>query len=160
MTKKKDYGKLSKGSKSKIASTLERLDKVGISVKKAKAMTDSELRKAFYSGKKKPKKASLEGFKRNIRQITFTQEHRKKSVNIVIAKYKKFGFKGAKLKQLEKDLTKVAGSSFISISEELQKLGYEKYDSYDQAEFLLKIPKDKYDTIPIEQRDILRDFGT
>jgi len=157
MTKKMDYGKLSKGSKSKIASTLERLDKVGISVKKAKAMSDTDLRKATGF---KGKKVSLEGFKRNIRQITFTQEHRKKSVNIVIAKYKKFGFKGAKLKQLEKDLTKTAGSSFISISDELQKLGYEKYDSYDQAEFLLKIPKDKYDTIPIEQQDILRDFGT
>ena len=154
---KKKYQELSVSSKSKIASTLERLDKIGITVKEAKRMTDTDLRKAIGF---KGKKASFEGFKRNVRQITFSQEHRKESANIVIKKYKKFGFKGVKLKQLEKDLTKTAGSSFISISEELQKLGYEKYKSYDQAEFLLKIPKSEYDTIPIEQQDILRDFGT
>jgi len=159
MTKKyKDYSALKESSKQKIASTLERLDKAGITVKQSKAMSDTDLKNAL--GITKMKKASLVGLRKNIKQIGLSQERRKESANIVVAKYKAFGFKGAKLKQLEKDLTKVAGSSFISISEELQKLGYEKYESYDQAEFLLKIPKDKYDTIPIEQQDILRDFGT
>lgn len=157
MTLKKKYSELSESSKSKIASTLERLDKAGITIKEAKAMSDADLRKGVGF---KGKKTSFEGFKRNVQQITFTQEHRKESANIVIAKYKKYGFKGRKLKELEKDLTKTAGSSFISISQELEKIGYDKDESYKAAELLLKIPKDKYDTIPAAEREILRDFGT
>lgn len=154
---KKKYAELSEGSKKKIAGVLKRLDKADITVKKAKAMTDSDLKKALGF---KGKKASFIGLRKNIKQITLTQVRRKESVDIVVKQYQKQGWKGVKLKGLQKDLTKTAGSSFISISNELQKLGYEKYDSYDQAEFLLKIPKSKYNTIPKDQRDILRDFGT
>ena len=120
-------------------------------------MSDADLRKGVGF---KGKKASFEGFKRNIRQITFTQEHRKGSANIVVAKYKSYGFKGAKLKQLEKDLTKTAGSSFISISQELEKIGFSKEMSYKRASFLLKIPKSKYNLIQQSERDILADYGT
>jgi len=159
-----EYKQLSKSSKAKISNTLERLDKAGITVKEAKALSDSDLKNAL--GITRMKKASLIGLRKNIRQITFSQEHRKESANIVIKKYKAFGFKGIKLKQLEKDLTKTAGSSFISISQELEKIGYTGKDkegknlSWKRAEFLLKIPKDKYDVIPQKERDILADFGT
>ena len=159
----KEYNELSKSSKSKIASALQRLDRAGITTKQAKEMSNTDLRKAIGF---KGKKTSFEGFKRNVYQITFSQEHRKESVKIGVGKYKQIGWKGIKLKQLEKDLTKTAGSSFISIADELEKIGYTELDkegkklSWKRAEFLLKIPKDEYSQIPIKEREILADYGT
>jgi len=155
--KRKKYSELSVSSREKLANTLSRLERRGITITEAKKMSNPQLRVALGF---KGKKASLLGLRRNIQQITFTETHKLGTVNIATTKFIKYGYGGKGLKLAKSRLIKTVGKTFDSISGEFIKEGMKTKEAHRRTREILALPKSKYSTkLTKKERDILSDYG-
>lgn len=150
----KPYSQLSKSSQERLGQFAKRLHTAGTTASKVKAMSDAEIRTTFQT-----KAKSLDTFRRLSRQLTKTKERREGSIKEALKPYIKFGFKGTRLKQVEKELVKTTGNTFTAIAQDLQdKKGLTKTQSYDRTRELLALPSDEYDALDDDEIGILEDY--
>ena len=154
----KKYSKLKLETRSRIASELEKVHKAGSTLPLAKRMTPSEYRTLIGS---KAKLKTIESYQRLLRQASATKERREGSITIALKSYKKFGFKGAGLEKIEKELVKVSGNTFSAISDDLQKEypNMDLKDIYKKTRELLAIPESEYDKLDQPEREIIERYG-
>lgn len=126
----KSYNQLNQNAKDKLANTLNRLERSGI---KINDYIEINKRSSNYGKFKvsnqqikndlafKGKLTSLEGLKRNIREVWLTKERKEGSVNINVDKAKRSGYIGKGLSQIKNRYRKTAGFNiFFDISEKVQ----------------------------------------
>jgi len=156
-TKTKKYVDLSSGSKKKLENTLERLERCGITIYESKKMSDTQLRQALGF---KGKKTSFDGLKRNINQLSLDMSRKQGSINLVLAKKVKQGYRGKGLKIQRGILVKTCGDTFTSIALDLEKAGLSKKESYIATRRILKVPKYLYPKqLNRKEREILGNYG-
>jgi len=157
---RKDFNQLAKSSKDKYSSILKRLHTSGITSKEALVMSNSELKKTIGF---KGKLSSLNGLKRNISAIKRDSTKKRDLPNYTLKSYKKFGYRGKKLQEVKIELNKTIGSTFYSISDDIQKKrNISEKEADKRVNFLLKLDKKKLNDTEVvseKERDILRDYG-
>ena len=150
----KPYSKLSKSSQKRLGQFAKKVHLAGTTASKVKKMTDSEIRTTFQT-----KAKDLDTFRRLARQLTATKERRESSIEKALKSYVKFGFKGKRLEQVEKELIKSTGNTFMAMAQDIQdKLGLSEKESYKKANELLKLPKSEYDELSDLEIEILEDY--
>jgi len=155
----KPYSQLSETSKEKLSNVLERCHKRGITVKEALKMSNSELRQNFAI--KSRKKATIEGFKRNLRQLQFTQERQEKISGRVLPSYTKVGYRGKGLSRVKSQLRKTVGLNiFFDIAKKVQTtFNVTKNQSYKQTDTILRRARLNYRGLTKREREVLSYFS-
>jgi len=133
----KPYSQLSETSKEKLSNVLERCHKRGITVKEALKMSNSELRQNFNI--KSRKKATIDGFKRNLRQLQFTQERQEKVSDRALKTYVKQNYRGKGLNRVKTQLRKHVGlNTFFDIAKKVQTtFNISRNESYNKTRSIL-----------------------
>ena len=154
----KKYTQLSKGSKEKLRTTLERLHKSGITVKDVKTMSDLQIKKALGF---KGKKASFLGLKRNINQLQFDLERKEGVSNSALPTYVKFGYRGKKLSRTKNELRKTVGLNiFFDIAKKVQKeFKLTERQSYKRTDLILKQANINYKNLSKREKELLSYFS-
>jgi len=160
----KKYTQLSKGSKDKLSTTLERLHKSGITRKEALLMSDYDLKMALGF---KGKKASFEALKRNIRQVghgvskTDTITRKEGISNLLLPKYVKFGYRGKKLNIVKTEIRKASGLNiFFDIAKKVQStFNVSQKDSWNETRAILELAKVNYNALTKREKKILSYFS-
>lgn len=170
---RKKYSQLTQGSKNKLANTLERLERNGIKINdyivnqkkdvnygKFK-VSDNQIRTDFGYNYKK---SSLEGLKRNIREVWLSKERKEGSVNIQVNKAKSQGYRGKGLAQIKNRYRKHAGINiFFDISESVQtKFKVSEKESWNITRDILKKAKQskqKLNLLNQKEKELLSFFS-
>ena len=148
----KSYNQLKSSAKNKLATTLNRLEKSGIKINDYidNHKSSSNYGKFKVSNKQirndlgfKGKNTSLEGLKRNIRELWLSKERQEGSVNIQINKAKSLGYRGKGLSQIKNRLRKTSGiNTFFDIAKDVQnKFNVSERKSFDITRDILKRAK-------------------
>ena len=152
----KEYSQLSEPTKSRYSSMLEKLHKSGFTISEVRNFTGKELKNAL--GNKATVKTN-EAYIRIIKQISSTPERKEKTIEKTLISYKNFGYRGKKLNDIEKELVKTSGNTFMSIAKDLQHEGYSEKESYYKTRELLKVPKSDYDKkLTKIEKDIIESY--
>lgn len=154
----KNYSQLTESSKNKLSNTLERLHKSGITVRQALSMSDTQLRQALGF---KGKKSSLEGLKRNIKQIQFNQNRKEQISNRSLTSYTKSGYRGKGLTRVKSQLRKTTGLNiFFDIAKDVQtKFNVSKERSYSETRTILKVARTNYKKLSKREKELLSYFS-
>lgn len=154
----KTYSQLKESSKGKLANTLERLHKSGITVKDTLVMSDSQLKQSLGF---KGKKTSFEGLKRNIRQLQFDQQRQEGISNRSLTSYAKSGYRGKGLSRVKSQLRKTVGLNiFFDISKKVQStFNLTTNQSYKQTSLILRKARTNFRNLSKREKEILSFFS-
>lgn len=154
----KKYSQLSKSSKTKLSSTLNRLHKSGITVKDVSTMSDAKLKQALGF---KGSQTSFKGLKRNIDQLQFTQERKEGISNLSLVSYSKIGYRGKGLSRVKSQLRKGVGLNiFYDISKEVQKkYGLTEKQSYRATDTILTQARKNFKKLDKKEKELLSYFS-
>ena len=155
---RKTYSQLSESSKERLSSVLERLHKSGLSVKDVEAMSNVQLKRAIGF---KGKISSLEGFRRNVAQLQFTQIRKESISNRTLISYQKAGYRGKGLSRVSHQLRKGIGlNTFFDIAKKVQTtFNISKSQSYKRTDLILKKARINYKKLSKREKEILSYFS-
>ena len=155
---RKTYFQLSESSKERLSSVLERLHKSGLSVKDVEVMSNVQLKRAIGF---KGKISSLEGFRRNVAQLQFTQIRKESISNRTLISYRKAGYRGKGLSRVSHQLRKGIGlNTFFDIAKKVQTtFNISKSQSYKRTDLILKKARVNYKKLSKREKEILSYFS-
>ena len=154
----KKYSQLSKSSKIKLSSTLNRLHKSGLTVKDVSTMSDSKIKQALGF---KGSQTSFKGLKRNIDQLQFTQQRKEGISNLSLISYSKVGYRGKGLSRVKSQLRKSVGLNiFYDISKEVaKKYGLTEKQSYKATNTILIQARKNFKKLDKKEKELLSFFS-
>jgi len=158
MSKIKKYVQLSVSSKQKLSSVLVRLHKSGITSKEALGLSDSELKKNLgFKGSQQ----SFKALKRNITQLSYTQERKQGVSNQSLIHYSNIGYRGKGLSRVKSQLRKGVGLNiFFDIAKKVQKqYSLTEKQSYKATDTILRQAKVNYKRLDKKERELLSYFS-
>lgn len=169
----KKYSQLKQTAKNKLATTLNRLEKSGVKINDyiVNQKSNSNYGKFKVSNKQirqdlgfKGKNTSLEGLKRNIREVWLSKERKEGSVNIEVNKAKNLGYRGKGLSQIKNRLRKTSGiNTFFDISNQVQiKFKVNEKESWNITRNILKRAKkskQKLNLLNQKEKELLSYFS-
>jgi len=154
----KKFIDLSKSSKDKYGSVVERLHTSGTTVIQAQKMSDLDLKTRIGF---KGKKASFNAFKRNLNAIRTDTSKRQALPSHILPKYVKFGYRTKGLTKITAELQKTVGETFKAMVKDVENANptWSEKEAIRHVIRLLKLPKSLYKKQPQSDRDILADHG-
>lgn len=152
------YVNLTQNSKTKLVSVAERLERCGITSKDALKLSDFDLKQIVGF---KGKKSSFDGFKRNIKEISFDLERKKGVLNDSLPKYTKLGYRGKGLNLVKVRLNKTLGlNTFFDIAKEVQKkFGLSESESWSKTRDTLALANVSFKQLLPSEKEVLEYFS-